>query len=527
MATAAARKPKQDNSYDAVLYESYSYPQTQPQHLHMVGTLFGLNPPDFRKARVLEIGCASGGNLFPVALAYPGSQCTGLDLSEEQVALANAHREALGLTNVNFLQQDILAFDLKKNAGKFDYIVCHGVFSWVPAPVRQRILELCRACLSPDGLAVVSYNTLPGWNAVRSLRDMMLYHTRRFADPAEKIRQSRALLEFLLESVPTAQSGYRATIEEELKLLKKTNDSYLFHDHLEDTNSQFYFNEFAEMLDANDLAYVGDTAVSSMFVENMPKQAVEKLKAVNNIVRQEQYMDFIVNRRFRSSVLCRRDRVPNRALKPAQILDFALSTSLKPEQPAPDTSRPVSFKTANGLGFTSHSETASTLYLTLAESGKHPIAARELVKAVQKKLKLKSPETIEAVLTEAGLQLALRGFILLHSDTPEFVTALSKKPETWPLARYQAGLKNCTSLTNRLGGTVASDMFANLCLQLADGTRTVNDIADAIAQQALSGEINVHRAGNKLTGEKDIRAELAEKVPVTLEKCAQQALMVA
>jgi 2-polyprenyl-3-methyl-5-hydroxy-6-metoxy-1,4-benzoquinol methylase len=170
-AKTAAQKTAPATSYDEVPYESYSYVQTHPAHMATIARLFGLNPPDFKKASVLELGCAGGGNLLPLALLYPEASFTGLDLSQEQIAEANEGKKALKLKNIDFKQQDITTFDLKAHAGKFDYIIVHGVFSWVPEPVRGKILELCQSCLSPDGLALISYNTLPGWNAVRSLRE--------------------------------------------------------------------------------------------------------------------------------------------------------------------------------------------------------------------------------------------------------------------------------------------------------------------------------------------------------------------
>ncbi len=524
--SAASIQNSGHNAYDRMIYESYSYPQTHPAHLYTVGTLFGLTPPDFRKSRILEIGCAGGGNLFPVALACPEARLTGFDLSAEQIALADRHRQALDLKNVDFVCQDIMAFDLKKNAGAFDYIVCHGIFSWVPAPVRERILELCQRCLSQEGLAVISYNTLPGWNAVRSLRDMMLFHTKRFDDPAEKIRQSRAMLEFLLESVPAGQAAYRSTIEEELKLLKKTNDSYLFHDHLEQENSQFYFNEFANLAFQRGLSYVGDTSISSMFVDNLSKEASGKLKAVNNIVQQEQYMDFILNRRFRSSLLCHKDRAVNRNLKPASIMNYALSTLIQPDGEAHDPKQPVTFRAPGGATFTSASEIAATLYLTLSESGKRPVWAADLVKKVQKKLKLKSSDAVEATLIQAGLQLALRGFIALHSDAPAFVEIVSEKPVASPLARYQASLPGCASVTNVLSATIGTDVLTAFCLALLDGTNTTDDLIEAAVEKALSGAITISKDGKKLTDAGNIRSEFAVKIPVVLKNFAGQALLI-
>ena len=106
--------------------------------------------------------------------------------------------DAIGLTNVELKCLSIL--DVTPEFGTFDYVVCHGVYSWVPAPVREKILDICRRNTTPQGVAYVSYNTYPGWHMRGMIRDMMLYHASHFAEPLTKVGQSRALLDFLAET---------------------------------------------------------------------------------------------------------------------------------------------------------------------------------------------------------------------------------------------------------------------------------------------------------------------------------------
>src|SRR5690606_20136040 len=79
----------QEKLYDASPYESYSYYKTHPDYLYLLGRLHGLNPPDYRKARVLELGCAGGGNRAPFAYLYPEAACVGIDVSGEEIKQAN------------------------------------------------------------------------------------------------------------------------------------------------------------------------------------------------------------------------------------------------------------------------------------------------------------------------------------------------------------------------------------------------------------------------------------------------------
>ena len=122
------------NPYDEVPYHSRCFIQTHPQRLAFIGRLFGMDPAKASNCRVLELGSASGGNLIPLALRYPQSQFLGLDYAEVQVIEGKKQVEALGLKNLEIRQADLGEYDVTKD-GKFDYIICHGVYSWVPPHV--------------------------------------------------------------------------------------------------------------------------------------------------------------------------------------------------------------------------------------------------------------------------------------------------------------------------------------------------------------------------------------------------------
>src|SRR5262249_18767962 len=84
-------------SYDEVPYPSVPFPQTHPDRPATVATLLGLNPVPADRCRVLELGCASGGNLIPLAYGLPDSTFLGIDLSSEQIAQGQKTVQALGL----------------------------------------------------------------------------------------------------------------------------------------------------------------------------------------------------------------------------------------------------------------------------------------------------------------------------------------------------------------------------------------------------------------------------------------------
>lgn len=194
------------SDYDEVPYSSSPYCESTPENCRTIARLFKLNPPDFHKAAVLELGCASGGNLIPLAYSYPDATFVGIDLSAGQIETGQKQVEEMNLTNIQLRNLSIL--DADESLGKFDYIISHGVFSWVDATTQEKLVSLCDDLLTSNGIAYVSYNTLPGWNTLRSIRDMMNYHTKNIADPKTRARQARAILEFVLEGLQGNTSSY-------------------------------------------------------------------------------------------------------------------------------------------------------------------------------------------------------------------------------------------------------------------------------------------------------------------------------
>src|SRR6056297_2396907 len=97
--------------YDALPYRSLPFADSRPDHLGAVGALFGLVPAPSENARVLELGCASGGNLIPLAAAAPEGRFVGIDLTDRHVRDGQDAVARLGLQNVEIRQGDIATVD--------------------------------------------------------------------------------------------------------------------------------------------------------------------------------------------------------------------------------------------------------------------------------------------------------------------------------------------------------------------------------------------------------------------------------
>jgi methyltransferase-like protein len=329
--------------YDATPYTSNSFPQSAPGQLAAVAHLFGLDSPNVSSARVLEIGCAAGGNLIPFAAAHPQANVVGIDLSQVQIDHGRARVTALGIDNLDLLAGDIARMDLAA-LGPFDFIIAHGVYSWVPAEVQEALLSAFRGSLAPDGIAYCSYNVYPGWKSKEIVRDAMLLASGASTSPDDKARDARGMLDFLEEVAPA--EGVLARVVAESKAFSEGfGDSYLLHDELETFNTPCYFYEMVTRAGAHGLAYLAEarpeTMVPSNFGPRVAEYVTEKSGGVQVLV--DQYLDFVTNRMFRESLLVHAERTPMIRYNPDRNrfadLHFAASVPPADEPTRLDNSR--------------------------------------------------------------------------------------------------------------------------------------------------------------------------------------------
>ena len=287
--------------YDDVPYDSQPFPQSSPEHMATRAFTFGLSAPALASSRVLELGCAGGNNLIPFAARYPQATAIGIDLSKVQIAQGLASARRAGLKNIDFHVADIASID--SSFGQFDYIVCHGVYSWVPVTVQDAILRICNQNLAPNGVAYISYNVYPGWKVREIVRDAMRLRGGLEKTPAEKLASGRGMLDFLEE---TASSGsiMRTALDDVLPVIRSAHPSYVLHDYMEPFNAPCYFKDLMARAGASGLTYLAEAASSLMFAENYPEAVREFLvrESGGSQVVMEQYIDFFRNRSFRQTL---------------------------------------------------------------------------------------------------------------------------------------------------------------------------------------------------------------------------------
>lgn len=298
--------------YEDILYDNNPFSMTHPDHLHTLGALFGMRPAPIERCRVLELGCGLGGNLVPLAALFPESTFVGIDLSKAQIAAAEADARSMGLANVQFRAMDIL--DLTPEWGEFDYILCHGVFSWVPEDVQDRILAICRVHLAPHGIAYISYNTYPGWHVRGMIRQILRRHATA-ADPRKRIEQARALLSTMADLLPGDRNPAARWLKGEVSVIGDLSDAYVLYEHLVEVNTPLWFEDFVDRSKQAGLQYVADAEFHSMFADRLGPDAADRIgQLASGLVKTEQYLDYMHVRFFRRSLVCRREVRLDRAL---------------------------------------------------------------------------------------------------------------------------------------------------------------------------------------------------------------------
>ncbi|TWI11557.1 class I SAM-dependent methyltransferase [Aerolutibacter ruishenii] len=291
--------------YNQFPYSSHAYPHSAPEQLQAIAHIFGHSAPSVGTARVLELGAAAGGNLIPAAIRNPGMRAVGVDLSDVQVEMARARAREVGLDNIEFIQADLAQLE-SEALGEFDYIICHGLYSWVPPQVQEAMLRIFGQNLASGGLAFVSYNTYPGWKGKEMIRDAMLLHASQCTSAVERIAHAKAMVGFLQQAVAPG-SVMSAALTESAALIKGAGDQYLAHEYLEPYNLPCYFQDFVARAAEYGLAYLAEAEPSMMVPANYGANMANALSRTfgHDQVRMEQYLDFAVNRAFRQTILAK------------------------------------------------------------------------------------------------------------------------------------------------------------------------------------------------------------------------------
>jgi methyltransferase-like protein/2-polyprenyl-3-methyl-5-hydroxy-6-metoxy-1,4-benzoquinol methylase len=508
-------------AYEELAYPGVALPQMHPSRLAAVALLFDLHTAPVERCRVLELGCGEGASLIPMAFELPQSRFLGIDLTDAAIRDASATAATLGLTNIEFRCMDIL--EAGAALGEFDYIISHGVFTWVPEAVREKLLALCRELLAPNGVAYVSYNARPGGDLRMMLRDMMLYHIPAEGPPLERVRQARALVEMMAEA-KGGNEFYQQLTQWQRERIERLPDALLFHDDLGVAHQPFFFHEFMARAERHGLQYLGEADFFAMSDLRLPPAVREKLAQVPSIVAREQYMDFLTGRTFRQTLLCHAQVRLDRNVQPERLATLCFASPAEPanKQPSIASDAVEEFHVGENVTVKTPHRLAKAIFAELGEAWPADVRFEELRARVSQLI----GETAARDLGEGLLQVVATRPVITFGSRPHPCAAASERPRLSPIARIQleAGRPTVTSL--RHFSVEARDPLFRAVLSLLDGQRDRAAIADALAEAVESGKVPAPPVGAGGDA-RPLREQIAEGIERNLRDIARMALLIA
>jgi methyltransferase-like protein len=389
----------------------------------------------------------------------------------------------LGSENIKLLHCDIMNVDA--SFGRFDYIIAHGVYSWVPPAVREKMMMIFKQNLAPQGVCYVSYNAHPFSHMRDMVRDMMRYHTRRLTGMKEKVGQARAILKFLSEG-SKANSVHGAIMRDQYNRVLKAPDELLFHDDLDEGAEAFLLHEVVELAGSHGLQYLSDADFSRRNLAGYSEEVRATLQRFpeSEFMARDQYQDFIDGNGFRRTLLCH----DNVSLSRQTDLDFVtrfylLSTTspVDPDACVTDDSA-MEFENEDGSRITVTNSLLKAAHLCLGRAWPRALSFDELLDGARALLGGGQADDDQKALTEAMFILACSGEVSFLLSRPFLLTEATEHPQASLLARKQA--QTGPLVTNLLHQTVQlEDDRTRDFLQLLDGTRTIDQITAEMTEK--------------------------------------------
>jgi SAM-dependent methyltransferase len=457
-------------SYDELPYDSLPLPETRPDFLAALARLGGFDAPDPTCARILELGCAQGGNLVPMAGAWPASECVGVELSRVEAEAGAAFVARAGLTNCRILHADLAA--LPPDLGTFDYIITHGVFSWVPPAVQDALLAVCRRHLAENGVAYVSFNVEAGWKPLQPLRAALRERTSPAVAAPERCRQARAVLDELA-SDPSA-----APLAKEIAYLRQAAPSYLFHEYLAEFNQPLTFDAFNARIAAHGLRYLGEAGPRRAVVELEDDYGLIPESMAARWLDAEAALDVALGTRFRRALLTRDDAPCPHPPRADALATLAFHADLGSDAEIDLSSdSEQSFRNPAGNTFPVTLPAMKAALMVLSAAYPHALDYATLRRAARALLAAHGGRDA----SDADFDGALFALVMLHGVMPTvwrgtFADEPGETPRATPLARLQATTPGWV-VSGARGVAIDLDAAGRALLAAADGSRTVAALA--------------------------------------------------
>ena len=487
--------------HDRIHYPGGAWEHSHPDRIAANARMFGLSPAPVERCRVLELGCGTGGNLVPMACGLPGARFLGIDVAARPIEIGRGLAAALGLANIELRRCDIL--DLPADLGEFDYIIAHGVYSWVPAPAREALMSAFARHLAPGGIAYLNFNALPGGHFRNLARDLMRFRLSVFDDPEAHGEDAVRFVRQVAGAQPEG-SPYRRILEDELGRIERNPPGVLFHDDLVPAHQAFHFRAVVEHAARHGLRYLCEARPADVHAGRHPEPVRAALRRFGGgRIAREQCLDFLVCQMYRCSLFCRE------AATLAPVGDFDAMRGLRAASPVRPAVASVdltdgiaaTFLALDGAALRLEDSTAKAALVLLAERWPASVGVEPLLRDARRHAgRSGRPTPFEQ--REFAAFLATNhamGFVDLHTWEPPMATSPGVRPVASALARIEIERgTRVTSLRHRQ--VEIDDPVAAVALARLDGTRDRATLHQDLSRASPAGPVSLPDIETVLSG---------------------------
>lgn len=322
--------PRSD-PYDELPYSSFPVEWTAPERLALTSLLHGGPRPSLKDYRVLELGCGNGANLLPLAFFRRHATFLGVDAAASPIKEAKDRQAALQLANVEFIRADFRTAS-RQIEGTFDFVLAHGVFSWVNDEARDALLHLISACLRPGGLFYLNYNARPGWNVRGLVREFLLAQTENRGPLRARAEHAQEVAARIASALERNEHPYSRLLANEFRFVRDGNVAWVGHEFLALDNHPYWRSEFLALARNHELEYVAD-ADFNYASGRIPPELARRLQAEQLVGRSiDDTVDLLCYRQLHSPILTTRP-LDRQLADTAELGNLIVASCLEPRPP--------------------------------------------------------------------------------------------------------------------------------------------------------------------------------------------------
>ncbi|WP_447750333.1 methyltransferase regulatory domain-containing protein [Pseudomonas nicosulfuronedens] len=471
----------------------------------MLAWLFGLEAPKVETARVLELGCADGGNLIPFATRHGRAKALGIDLSPQVIEGGVQRIKQLGLSNIRLHATELA--HISAELGEFDYILCHGLYSHLSAQDRQAIARICKENLAPQGVAYVSYNTYPGWKGREMVRDALLLRSGGASEASQTLAEARGMFNFLQQWAHLGGGLLKGAVQECEPLCSDPGRLAAF---LEPSNTPCYFSDFVQRFERQGLAYLAEASPAGMFLSNYPSEMQQALleECGHSQVAIEQFFDILTNRSSRQTLLVHAEQAASirYRMTAERLAKLHVSARFECEEAVRLEDGEQHFLVADGRRLSLNSAASKMAAYRLNEVWPRTQNLPALLGFVEQQLG-SLPAQAEAQLIDLFEQIVIED-LGRYRLSPVMGGAGAEgmprvEPEVIAYGELNGGVEGSPTF-NPWHERVTLDAFSALLLPLLDGCHTQDELLEEIAQAIADGRLGFLRDNQPITDQEEL-----------------------